>query len=137
MKITFASLILVSIGVATLLVSLYFRYQTKRFIDESIQTYGEVVALHQTYSEGRTLFAPVIRFIRLNGVKQVFIDSVSSSHPIYAIGDQVKIAYHRYNSDEVRIATNTRLYLSSIISGIIGIIFCSIGAAIVIWNVIV
>jgi hypothetical protein len=134
LEIGLSSLIFTAIGVLSLWLSFYFRRRTKRFIGESIQTYGDVIGLHEVHDEGSITYAPIIRFSTFNGVVREFTDFTSSRPASYNIGDRIKILYHQQNPRDVRIATSVRLYLSSIIFGIIGVVFLSVGVAVTIWH---
>ncbi len=134
LNIVFSSLIFTAIGVIALWLSFYFRRRTKRFISESLQTHGEVIGLHEVDDEGSVLYAPVIRYTASDGIAREFTDSVSSSPASHTVSDRVKILYHRQNPKDARVATTTKLYLASIILGLIGVVFCSVGVAVAIWR---
>lgn len=126
-------LIFTAVGGFLLWLALYFRRRTKRFIDESLRTHGEVIGLHKVYRGGSITYAPIISFTTADGNGRKFTDSVSSRPAGYAVGDRVEILYHRQNPRDATIATTFRLYFSSIVLGLIGGAFFSIGAAVTIW----
>ncbi len=134
LEIAISSLTFTAIGGLCLGLSFFFRRRTKRFIGESLQTYGDVVGLHEVHDEGSVTYAPVIRFTTSNGAVREFTDSTSSRPASHQIGDRIKILYHRQNPRDARIATTFRLYLSSIILGLIGVIFLSVGVAVTMWH---
>jgi hypothetical protein len=130
----FTSLIFIAISVVTSLLSFFFLNRTRRFIGESLQTHGEVIGLQEVPDEGSVLYAPTIRYTSSDGVTRQFTDSVSSRPASYSVGDRVKILYHRHNPKDARIATTVRLYLTTIVLSLIGIVFFLAGVGIAIWS---
>ena len=126
-------LIFTAVGGFLLWLALYFRRRTKRFIDESLQTHGEVIGLHEVYHGGSITYAPIISFTTADGRGRTFTDSVSSRPASHAVGDRVEILYHRQDPRDARIATTFRLYFTSIVLGLIGGAIFSIGAAVTMW----
>lgn len=133
-KTALAALVFTAVGVFLLGLSLYSRRRTKQFISDSLQIHGEVVGLHKVYYRGSVSYAPVIRFTASDDVTREFTDPVSSRPAGYAVGDRVRILYHRQNPEDARIATTIRLYLSSIILGLLGVASCGIGVAFAFWH---
>ena len=126
-EIVLLALIFTGIGVLCFWLCFYFRRRTRRFISEALQTDGDVIGLHEVYDGGSATYAPVIRFTTAHGVVREFTDSVSSRPAGYNVGDRVRILYHRHDPRDARVATTFRLYLSSIIFGLIGTIFLGVG----------
>jgi hypothetical protein len=126
-------LIFTAVGGFLLWLALYFCRRTKRFIGESLWTHGEVIGLHEVYDEGSITYAPIISFTTADGRGRKFTDTVSSRPASHGVGDRVEILYHLQNPRDARIATTFRLYFPSIVLGLIGGAFFSIGAAVTIW----
>lgn len=113
-------------GALSLLAALYFRHRTRRFIRESVEAYGEVVRLEEREDEGSPIYAPVVGYTADDGVARQFVHHTASRPPGYAVGQRVRIRYHRGRPEDARMAGRPSLYLASIIFALIGAVFLGI-----------
>lgn len=103
-------------------ISFYSWKRTRRFIEESQETCGTVIGLHEDV-EGS--FAAIIRFKSHEGDVVEFTDNYYSGEAsAYRVGSSIKIRYNTKNPSCARIATFPRLYFVSIIFLFI-VLFCS------------
>lgn len=119
MKQFFEGLFFLAIGVAFCGAATFSWLRTRRFVEESVTAFGEVVGLREYSGDGVT-YAPVIRFDIPGGGVSEFTESISSSPPAHKVGDRVKILYHRDDPSRARVASTLNLYLLTIIFAAIG-----------------
>jgi hypothetical protein len=82
---------------------------------------------------GRATYSPVIIFTANDGREIEFNDPVSSRPAGYSIGDHVEVLYDWQDHSRARLASPFRLYLAPAIVGFLGLVFTSIGVA-VLWS---
>src|SRR5215213_4776804 len=87
------SLTFLALGGASLLVSLFFRRRTRRFVEGSAEALGRVVALREEPGEGGVLYAPVIRYADERGTQREFTHPTASSPATHNVGDTVRLLY--------------------------------------------
>lgn len=126
MKEALDALICIVIGGAFGLTAVFTWLRTRRFIEESVAAFGEVIELRAHHDDGVT-YAPVVRFNGPDGRPVVFTESTSSNPPGHDVGDRVKILYHRADPTRARVASTINLYLLTLIFGAIGALTFLIG----------
>ncbi len=119
MKQFFEGLFFLLVGVAFCGAAVFSWLRTRRFVEESVTAFGEVIGLKECSDEGVT-YAPVIRFQAPGGRLIEFTESVSSNPPGHSVGNRVKILYHRDDPSRARVASTSKLYLLAMIFAAIG-----------------
>lgn len=126
MQEAFDALLCIFLGGAFGLAAVFTWLRTRRFVEESVKTYGEVVELRECHGDGIT-YAPVVRFSGPDGRPVVFEESVSSNPPAHRVGERVKILYRRADPTRARVASTVNLYLLTLIFGAVGALTFLIG----------
>ena len=129
MEEALGALICIVVGGAGGLAAVFTWLRTRRFVEESVTAFGEVIELREHNSDGVT-YAPVIRFTGPNGRVIRFTESVSSNPPAHAVGDRVKILYHRDDPTHAKVASPTSLYLLTMIFAAAGAVSFLVGVLI-------
>ena len=114
------------LGAAFCAAAVFSWMRTRRFVEESVPAFGEVIELVERHDEGVT-YAPVIRFVGPDGRVVEFTESISSKPPAHHVGEQVKILYHREDPTRARVASTLNLYLLTMIFALVGGIVSIIG----------
>lgn len=112
-------LLCVILGAVFLAAAVFTWLRTRRFVEEAVPAYGEVIALREHHDDGVT-YSPVVRFTGPDGRLIEFTESTSSNPAGYGVGDRVKILYRRSDASDARVGSTPRLYLLTIIFGAIG-----------------
>lgn len=134
MKQFFEGLLFFVLGAAFCAAAVFSWMRTRRFIDESVSAFGEVIRLIEHHDEGVT-YAPVIRFTGPGGRAVEFTESVSSNPPAHRVGERVKILYRPEDPSRARVASTLSLYLLAIIFGVIGGIVSIVGLLLAVFAV--
>ncbi|HEX8290975.1 MAG TPA: DUF3592 domain-containing protein [Pyrinomonadaceae bacterium] len=129
MKEALDALICIVVGGAFGLAAAFTWLRTRRFVEESVPARGEVIELREHRGDGVT-YAPVIRFEGPDGRPVVFTESTASNPPDHAVGERVKILYHRADPTRARVASASNLYLLTIIFAAVGAITFAVGVLI-------
>lgn len=119
MKLLFEGLVCLVVGAAFCAAAVFSWMRTRRFVEESVPAFGEVIKLIERYDEGVT-YAPVVRFLGPGGRVIEFTESVSSKPARHRVGEQVKILYRPEDPTRARVASTLNLYLLTIIFAVIG-----------------
>ena len=119
-------LIFIVLGGAFMLVGAFSLYRTKRFVEEAVPAFGEVVGLREHHGDGVT-YSPIVRFPTPAGGFVEFTETVSSNPPGYKVGDRVRVLYHRQDIRRARVASTWRLYFIAMLFGGLGGIFFVVG----------
>lgn len=114
------------IGAAFCAAAVFSWMRTRRFVEESVPAFGEVVELREHHDEGVT-YAPVVRFTGPGGRVVEFTESVSSNPPAHRVGERVKILYRPEDPTRARVASTLSLYLLALIFALIGGLVSIIG----------
>src|ERR1044072_3319532 len=112
-------LICLVLGAAFWAAGVFSWMRTRRFVEESVPAFGEVIKLVEHHDEGVT-YAPVIRFAGPGGRVIEFTESVSSNPPAHRVGERAKILHRLEDPTRARLASTLNLYLLTIIFGVIG-----------------
>lgn len=126
MKQFFEGLFFFVLGAAFCAAAVFTWMRTRRFVEESVTDFGEVIKLVERHDEGVT-YAPVIRFAAPGGRVVEFTESVSSNPPAHRVGERVKILYRPEDPTRARVASTSSLYLLTIIFAAIGGIASAVG----------
>lgn len=119
MKQFFEGLFFLVLGGAFCAAAVFSWMRTRRFVEESVHAFGEVIKLVERYDEGVT-YAPVVRFTGPDGRIVEFTESVSSKPPAHRVGERVKILYRPEDPTRARVASKLNLYLLALIFAIVG-----------------
>lgn len=100
-----------------LILGIWNLIDTNQSIQGFVTTTGEVVRnTTSLFSDGDTLYVPVIEFYPKNGDKVTFTDtSVGSIPPAYQPGDKVEVLYNPTDLRDARIKSFVNLYLFPVI----------------------
>lgn len=123
------------LGAAFIVGAAFSWLHTRRFIEESAPTFGEVVGLRQ-YDGETVTYSPVVRFTGPGGRVVEFTESTSSNPAGYSVGDRVKILYRRSDPSDARVASKSSLYLLAMIFGAIGATMFVVGILLAVFAVI-
>lgn len=116
------------IGIVMLFLSFYLYRNTVDFLDRATKTTGKVNELKRVNSsEGADTYKPIVTFYTKENNLIEHISSSSSNPPSYSIGEVVDIYYLEDSPYEAKISGFPSLWLGSLITGILGFIFFSIG----------
>jgi hypothetical protein len=119
-----------------LLIGSYFSYSNARnFLVNSDQTIGTVLRYDSHISESTrdgqttktTMYTPLFNY-SVNGSDYESKSSISSSSKPYKIGEEVKLLYSKENPNESKEDSFFSIWGASLIMGLIGVIFFSIGS---------
>ncbi|HVF45383.1 MAG TPA: DUF3592 domain-containing protein [Pyrinomonadaceae bacterium] len=122
------------VGAAFCAAAAFSWMRTRRFVEESVSAFGEVVELREHRGEGVT-YAPVIRFAGPGGRVVEFTESVASSPPAHRVGERVRILYRPEDPTRARVASTSNLYLLTIIFAAIGGVVSVIGLLLAVFAV--
>ena len=134
MKLFPEGLVCLGLGAAFWAAAVFSWMRTRRFVEESVPAFGEVIKLVEHHDEGVT-YAPVIRFAGPGGRVVEFTESVSSNPPSHRVGEQVKILYHREDPTRARVASTLNLYLLALIFAVIAGILSIVGLTLTVFAV--
>jgi hypothetical protein len=126
-------LILPCVGLLLLLVGVMLFVRVRRFVAGALRAQGKVISLTAHMHGGRATYSPVINFTARDGREYEFNDPVSSRPASYRVGDRVEVLYDWQDASRARLASPVRLYLAPAIVGFLGLVFTSIGIA-VLWS---
>jgi hypothetical protein len=128
-------LILPAVGLVLLLVGVLLFVRIRRFVAGALRAQGTVTGLNQHMHGSRATYSPVVSFTARDGREIEFNDPVSSRPAGFKVGDRVGVLYDWRDHSRARLASPFRLYLAPAIVGFIGLVFTSIGIA-VLWSLI-
>jgi hypothetical protein len=126
-------LILPAVGLLLLLIGVLLFVRVRRFVAGALRAEGKVISLASYMHGSRATYAPVISFTARDGGEFEFTDPVSSRPASHKIGDRVEVLYDWQDHSRARLASPLRLYLAPAIVGFLGLVFTSIGIA-VLWS---
>lgn len=129
----FVPIIFGIVGVALLGTGGWLAIGTINFKSAAAITDGIVLRLDRRYStdsDGNSgyLYYPVVQFTSSSGGAVEFRGSTGASPPVYRKGERVTVLYNPETPDNARIDSFTDLWLGSLITGTIGLVFTCIGA---------
>ncbi len=109
--------ITLAIGIALLLLSIFFMYRSVSFLKASKRAHGKVVELETVYtgSKQEITFRPIFSFITDDG-SEIIYDKAQSSNPAsWEIGEEATYAYMPENKQKGSIVSYFEIFLWSII----------------------
>jgi hypothetical protein len=133
MREKYSLLILPAVGLLLLLIGALLFVRVRRFVAGSLRAQGTVVSLSAHMHGSRVTYSPVISFTARDGGEFEFNDPVSSRPAGFKLGDRVEVLYDWQDHSHARLASPLRLYLAPAIVGFLGLVFTSIGVA-VLWS---
>lgn len=128
-------LVAVALGAVTLVLAVVCGVtvlRTRSFLAGSTTAPGQVVALDARQScdhdqsqptSCTTVYAPRVRFVTADGRTVVFVAGTASSSPSYAEGDRVTVRYRPEAPAGARIDSVTGVWLATIITGALTLVF--------------
>jgi hypothetical protein len=126
-------LILPGVGLVLLGIGVLLWLRVRRFVAGALRAQGTVISLTQHMHGSRATYSPVISFTARDGGEFEFHDPVSSRPASHQIGDRVEVLYDWQDHSRARLASPLRLYLAPAIVCFLGLVFTSIGIA-VLWS---
>ena len=118
------------VGALFIFGSIYSAFSTYKFLNSADIGFGEVIDLVESRSDDSTTYAPVVSFQTYNGHVYQFQSRVSSNPPAYSIGERVDVLYLESDPQDARINSFSSLWAVSLIFGVLGFIFFSVGTGI-------
>jgi hypothetical protein len=117
----FAVPTLLALGIGLLLLSYHFHGKTEAFLQTAQRAPGRVVDLRVTdSSDGETTYAAVVTYTDDRGRNFTFKDSLSSTPPMYAVGQIVNVLYNAEHPDEAGIDRGIWNYWLTALLGVPG-----------------
>jgi hypothetical protein len=126
-------LIMPGVGLFLLGIGAMLFVRVRRFVAGALRAQGTVISLAAHMHGSRATYSPVISFTANDGREIEFNDPVSSRPAGYHIGDRVEVLYDWQDHSRARLASPFRLYLAPAIVSFLGLVFTSIGVA-VLWS---
>ena len=126
-------LIMPAVGFLLLLIAVMIFVRVRRFVAGALRAQGTVISLAAHMHGGRATYSPVISFTARDGREIEFNDPVASRPASHQIGDRVEVLYDWQDHSRARLASPFRLYLAPAIVGFLGLVFASVGVA-VLWS---
>jgi len=120
--------IFASLGVVFVSVAGWAYLRDQSFAEAGLRAQGRVIELigSRDNDDGYT-YAPVVEFRDADGLRHVFVSSVSSNPPQYATGEAVDVIYAANSPDEAIIDGFVDRFLFPLIFGGLGTVFAAIG----------
>ncbi len=128
-------IIFTTIGFLMICGAILMTLNTYKFLDEAALGTGEVTGLVESHSDNSVTYSPVVEFQTLEGNTLVFESSFSSSPPAYDIGEKVEVYYLPSLPDSAKLNGFFSLWGGGLILGIIGSVFFTIGAGIILYGI--
>jgi hypothetical protein len=119
---------LLVLGIGLLLLSYHFYGKTESFLQTAQRAPGRVVELRVTdSSDGETTYAAVVTYTDDRGTDFTFRDSLSSTPPMYAVGQNVNVLYDPEHPDKAGIDRGIWNYWLTAAFGIPGAVLLMCG----------
>ena len=124
-------LVIFFFGGLFLLYDSYSSYaSTSQFLSTAAESEGHVIRLNEvsvTDSEGTNsvVYEPVIRFQEQSATEVEFV-APGSNPASFDVGDSVDVVYQPGDPQNSRLNSFSSLWFGSILSGIFGVLFCSV-----------
>lgn len=116
------------LGVVPLAFALCLINRQKAFLTRARFARGNVIKTVRRAGENGWLYRPVIEFKTEAGRAVTFADCLETSWIRYRLGVMVPVVYEPSQPNEARIHSFASLWLPSLITGILGLLFISAGA---------
>lgn len=109
--------------------------RTRIFLGKAQEVKGTVIEMVYSHSsEGGGGYAPVYQFRTISGQMITVQDSLSSSPPMFQVGQTIDVLYDPENPQSARIKKFMSLYFTSILLCGMGLIFGGVGIVLLIFN---
>ena len=128
----FAVPTLLVLGIGLMLLSYHFYGRTETFLQTAQRAPGRVVGLRVTdSSDGETTYAAVVTYTDDRGRDFTFEDSLSSTPPMYAVGQDVNVLYNPEHPDKAGIDRGIWNYWLTALLGVPGglLLMCGVHQA--------
>jgi Protein of unknown function (DUF3592) len=124
----FAIPVLVVVGLGLLVLSYHLYGKTTTFLEKADPAVGTVVDLREREStDGDSTYSAVVEYRDPSGQSIQFVDSVSSSPPMYHSGQTVNVLYNRENPNEAQIDRGLGNFWVPALLGLGGALFLACG----------
>ncbi len=133
--ISWLALAFSAIGGVLLALSLYLYGDSRSLLDEGVTAEGKVIKLLRSQSsDGGSSYRPLVVFIDETGRRVEIESRVGSNPPAYQVGERVEMLYRTGQSHEARIKGFVSLWLGTVITGVIGVLFFGVGLGILLYQ---
>jgi len=135
-KIKLIKYIFTILGTGILVGTFFIYINASNFLKISITSQGTVVDLLESISSSNNsiMYNPLVNFIDEKGNSIEFSSSSGSNPPSYTIGEQVEVLYNPEFPNDAKINGFFSIWGGAIITGILGVVFFSIGISIFIFE---
>lgn len=124
-KMRLATLILVPIGLAMIIASIWTGISAKGFVDDAVKADGVVIRLERresgTGSDRSITYAPVFTFSDAKEQEHTIVSSSSSSPVAYEVNEKVEVLYLADEPSEAKLNSFFSLWGLPVILGVIGV----------------
>ena len=121
-----------AIGLGMLIGAYFLFTNTQDFLKSSLTTTGTVTELIRSKSNDSTTYRPVVEFKTPAGKLIEFTSSSGSNPPSYSRGEVVEVYYDESSPEKAKINGFFTLWGGVTILGLLGLIFFSVGASILV-----
>lgn len=123
------------IGGLLFVIGAFLFFRTRSFISTAQEVQGTVIEMvWSSSSDGGGGYSPVYQFRAINGQMITVQDSLSSSPPMFQVGQTIDVLYDPENPQKARIKKFWSLYFTSILLCGMGLIFGGVGIVLLIFN---
>ena len=98
------------VGISLLIAGIIALQKRHTYLENATSTMGKIIDSESSYSDGSTVYAPIIRY-RVHNQDYTHKGSVASSHPSWHVGDTVRIFYAPHNPKNALIDDGWMNYL--------------------------
>ena len=120
------------LGIGMLIGAFFLFSNTHNFLKSSLTTTGTVIKLISSKSDDSTTYRPVVEFKTPAGKIIEFTSSAGSNPPSYSKGEIVEVYYDEATPEKAKINGFFSLWGGVTILGILGAVFSTIGASLLI-----
>lgn len=110
------------IGVIVLLITHHIYSGVRDFVDISASADGVVIRQIKHENYDGTEYQPVVRFVTPEGEKVEFRAQMSSSPPLYDVGEAVEVLYDPADPAKAKIGGFFAIWAATLIVGTLGVI---------------
>jgi hypothetical protein len=123
------------IGGLLFAIGLFLFIRTRIFLGKAQEVQGKVIEMVYSHSsEGGGGYSPVYQFRAISGQMITVRDSLSSSPPMFEVGQTIDVLYDPENPQNARIKRFWNLYFVSILLCGMGLIFGGVGIVLLVFN---
>jgi len=116
-----------AIGIGLILLTCFVISNTKEFLEHAMFTDGKVIEMKAHYSDGSTLYKPIVEFVTEDESLITFESRVANKPPAYSVGEIIEVVYLEKLPEEARIHDVFSTWGATLILGIISLVFCTLG----------